>query len=306
MHIPKTIEELALLWLEAKTPIVKITTLCCYRTTVYKYIIPRFGHLHGVSEDDIQAYVYQGLKEGYAKKTARDVVATLKAIFRYGARRGWSEKPDWEIHYPREESARKLPILSIKHHRQLLAYLTEKPDEKNIGILIALNTGMRIGEICGLEWADVDLVHRTIRVRQTYSEVYNCVTGATHRVLSSPKTKTSNREIPISTPLYNVLRQLKRTATTPYIVIGTAGKPVAPRVYRDYFSRLLARLQVPRIVFHGLRHTFATRCIESGCDPKTVSTILGHCKVALTLDLYVHPNLEQKKKVIDKMNRMVI
>ncbi|MFC2269918.1 MAG: tyrosine-type recombinase/integrase, partial [Porphyromonas endodontalis] len=88
-------------------------------------------------------------------------------------------------------------------------------------------------------------------------------------------------------------------------VVGTSIHAVDPRTYRDSFSRLLKRLQIPPIVFHGLRHTFATRCIECQCDYKTVSTILGHSNVATTLNLYVHPNLQQKKRCIDKMSKSI-
>lgn len=88
-------------------------------------------------------------------------------------------------------------------------------------------------------------------------------------------------------------------------VVGASAHATDPRTYRDYFARLLRRLQIPPIVFHGLRHTFATRCIESECDYKTVSTVLGHSDVSTTLNLYVHPNLEQKKRCIEKMSKFV-
>jgi len=88
-------------------------------------------------------------------------------------------------------------------------------------------------------------------------------------------------------------------------VVGTSTQSKEPRSYRDYFGRLLKRLDIPHLVFHGLRHTFATRCIESQCDYKTVSVILGHSNVATTLNLYVHPNLNQKKRCIDRMSNFL-
>ena len=93
--------------------------------------------------------------------------------------------------------------------------------------------------------------------------------------------------------------------TVSAFVVGASAHATDPRTYRDYFARLLRRLQIPPIVFHGLRHTFATRCIESECDYKTVSTVLGHSDVSTTLNLYVHPNLEQKKRCIEKMSKFV-
>ena len=100
------------------------------------------------------------------------------------------------------------------------------------------------------------------------------------------------------------LKTVKKVSASPYVV-GSSEHSKEPRSYRDYFSRLLKRLDIPQIVFHGLRHTFATRCIESQCDYKTVSVILGHSNVSTTLNLYVHPNLTQKKKCVERMSKFL-
>lgn len=185
-----------------------------------------------------------------------------------------------------------------------MQYLVGQPTSRNIGILLALCTGMRIGEVCALEWGDVNLQHRLLRVRQTVGRIYDCERRVTERVFSTPKTKHSFREIPISKLLFDALCSVKRQGSSRFVV-GVSEQATDPRAYRDYFSRLLRRLQIPPIVFHGLRHTFATRCIESQCDYKTVSTVLGHSDVSTTLNLYVHPNLVQKRRCIEKMSRFV-
>lgn len=164
---------------------------------------------------------------------------------------------------------------------------------------------MRIGEICALQWKNVDLTHRTIMVSQTLSRIYNIETKATEQIIATPKTKSSNREIPIGRELYAALRSIKGNATSAHFVVGNASSPKEPRTYREYFSRLLRRLGIPHIVFHGLRHTFATRCIECMCDYKTVSVILGHSNVATTMNLYVHPNKDQKKRCIDRLSKFL-
>ena len=175
------------------------------------------------------------------------------------------------------------------------------PTPQNIGILLALCTGMRIGEICAMKWEDVDFKQKIITVKHTVGRVYNCELKSTEKIDSSPKTKKSYREIPISKQLLKAMRIVKKLSSSPYVV-GTSGQSKEPRSYRDYFARLLKRLNIPPIVFHGLRHTFATRCIESQCDYKTVSVILGHSNVATTLNLYVHPNINQKKRCIERMH----
>ena len=163
---------------------------------------------------------------------------------------------------------------------------------------------MRIGEVCALEWKDIDFCQKTITIRKTTERVYDCETKSTQKIISTPKTKNSYREIPISNMLLKCLRVVRKEAKGTFVV-GISSTAQEPRAYRDYFNRLLRRLGIPKIVFHGLRHTFATRCIESQCDYKTVSAILGHSNITTTLNLYVHPNLNQKKKCIDRMSRFL-
>lgn len=139
-------------------------------------------------------------------------------------------------------------------------------------------------------------------VSHTAARIYNADVHKTERLMTSPKTRNSNREIPIAPLLHQALCVIKKGAKADFVVSDNE-TAADPRTYRDYFSRLLRRIGIPHIVFHGLRHTFATRCIESGCDYKTVSVILGHSNIATTLNLYVHPNMEQKKKCIDRMTK---
>lgn len=304
MYKPTTFERLALEWAEAKAPLVKYSTMCAYRLTLRTHLLPRFGLATQIEESQVQQFILCKIRDGLSKKTVRDMVSVLRAIVKYGARRGLTEGESWQLHYPSLEPARKLAVLSLRHQRKLMSHLCQQPTSRNIGILLALCTGMRIGEVCALVWTDVDLPHRVLRVRQTVGRIYDCDKGATERILSTPKTKHSFREIPLSKFLFEALCLVKRQTSSPYVV-GTAASATDPRTYRDYYTRLLKRLQIPPIVFHGLRHTFATRCIESGGDYKTVSTLLGHSNVSTTLNLYVHPNLQQKKRCIERMTKFV-
>ena len=299
-----TFQELAQQWCETKQPIVKYSTMCAYRLALCTHLLPRFGQMTQIEEVDVQGFILDKVKGGLAKKTVRDIIAVLRAIVKYGARQKLFEREDWQLDYPTTADDTKLPILSLTHQRKLMAYLTQQPDARNIGILLALCTGMRIGEICALMWEDVDLLHRMLRVRQTVGRIYNCDLKATKRVFSSPKTKHSFREIPISKLLFDALSCVKKQSASTFVVSSSIDA-TDPRTYRDYFARLLKKLQIPPIVFHGLRHTFATRCIESLCDYKTVSSILGHSNVSTTLNLYVHPNIQQKKRCINKMSKFI-
>ena len=102
-----------------------------------------------------------------------------------------------------------------------------------------------------------------------------------------------------------MLRPLKKIVNGKFHVLTNEEKPTEPRTYRNYYKRMMEQLNIPPLNFHGLRHSFATRCIESNCDYKTVSVILGHSDITTTLNLYVHPNMEQKKRCIDKVFKSI-
>ena len=297
--------EVADIWKENKRSMVKHSTFCAYMLVLKTHLLPKFGDATVITEAEAQQFALDKLNSGLSRKSVHDILAVLKAIAKYGAKHEIFDLPSWDIYYPTETTARKLPVLSLPDHRKLLGELSANPTTQNIGIMIALCCGLRIGEVCALQWHNVDMQRRIITVANTVSRIYNCDTMHTEHYASSPKTKSSNREIPISHVLLNALRSVKRQQSGGDYVVGEGTKAKEPRTYRETFSRILKRLEIPSIVFHGLRHTFATRCIESGCDYKTVSVILGHSNVATTLNLYVHPNLDQKKRCISRMNKFL-
>lgn len=304
MNKKRTFYEVSEIWCDAKRPIVKHSTMCAYLLTLQTHLLPRFGEMKVITENDVQQFVIDKCASGLARKTVRDMVAVLKSVIKYGSKHGIFHFGEWEIEYPTHTENRLLPTLSLHHQRILMRYLIEQPTPQNIGVLLALCTGMRIGEVCALKWEDVDLTQKTVTVKHTVGRIYNCESKSTERIHSSPKTKNSCREIPISKQLFRALKTVRKQSQSPYVV-GLSTQSKEPRSYRDYFGRLLKRLNIPHLVFHGLRHTFATRCIESQCDYKTVSVILGHSNVATTLNLYVHPNLSQKKRCIDRMSKFL-
>lgn len=297
-----TFDSFAALWLDEKKKLVKNSTYCAYLLAVKTHLLPEFSSKTEVEEDAARQFVYSKLSSGLSRKTVHDILAILQAIMKFAAKHNGRPAPEWDIAFPTNTECKPLPVLSLSDQRKLLKHISAAPTSKNIGILLSLCTGMRIGEACALRWSDINLTNHTITVSHTAARIYNADNHKTERLVSSPKTRNSNREIPISSMLYEALRVIKKSAKNNFVV---SDNKVAtdPRTYRDYFSRLLKRLGIPRIVFHGLRHTFATRCIESGCDYKTVSVILGHSNISTTLNLYVHPNMEQKKKCINRMTK---
>ena len=176
----------------------------------------------------------------------------------------------------------------------------------NIGILISLYTGLRIGEICALCWNDIDLNARTIYVRHTVSRVRSTSEECkTELILDEPKTASSKRIIPIPSPLFSVLLDYSKEATSAFVVSNSESF-VSPRTYDARFHKLLRDCQIKGLSYHGLRHTFATRCIEAGVDVKSLSEILGHANVSITLNTYVHSSLEMKKSQLEKLTLLSV
>ena len=203
----------------------------------------------------------------------------------------------------RAKKKKELEVLSIANQKKIMQYVKENFTFRNLGVYVCLSTGLRIGEICGLKWSDINLSAETISVNRTIERIYIIDEGKRHTelIISTPKTQNSIREIPMNRELLKLIRPFKKVMNDDFFVLTNEAKPTEPRTYRNYYKQLLKQLDIPDLKFHGLRHSFATRCIESQCDYKTVSVILGHANISTTLNLYVHPNMEQKKKCINKM-----
>lgn len=170
---------------------------------------------------------------------------------------------------------------------------------QTLGILICICTGLRIGEICALKWEDVDLKTEVINIDHTIQRIYISTAKKSKVIISSPKTESSRRKIPIASELMPLLQQFK--SNSDFYVISGEKKYIEPRTYRKFFKKMLNILKISKLKFHSLRHTFATQAIENGIDYKTVSEILGHASIGITLNLYVHPDLKHKKECLNKI-----
>ncbi len=303
MEKKSTIREVSVLWKKDKQQYVKQSTLSAYSLILENHILPTFGDKQQLVESDVQKFALQKLHDGLSQKTVKDILIVLKMLQKFGAKNGFIPLSDWSIKYPTEQTKGELNVLSIAHQRRIMQYVQENFTFRNLGIYICLSTGMRIGEVCALKWCDINLTTETISVNRTIERIYVIEDNKRHTelVIGTPKTKNSIREIPMSRELIKIIRPLTKVMNKNFFILTNEAKPTEPRTYRNYYKQLLKKLNIPYLKFHGLRHSFATRCIESQCDYKTVSVILGHANISTTLNLYVHPNMEQKKKCINKM-----
>lgn len=301
----KTINQITEEWKEEKKKYVKKSTYAAYQLLIQNHIKPYFGDLYEVNEEKVQQFVFDKLDAGLSEKTIRDIIIVLKMILKFGIKNGYLEYAQIDAKFPSKQEKKDLDVLSKADQKKFMEHLRNNFTFKNVGIFICLSTGMRIGEICGLRWCDVDTVEGVIKVRHTLQRIYiiEGETRHTELLLDTPKTANSVRDIPMSSELLKMLKSLNKVVNENYYVISNDIKPIEPRTYRNYYKKLCKQLDIPELKFHGLRHSFATRCIESKADYKTVSVLLGHSNISTTLNLYVHPNKEQKKKTIDKMLR---
>lgn len=306
--IHKTIREIAAAWKEYKRPYVKQSTMAAYVLILENHILPTFGEDNSLPEQSVQAFVLHKIESGLSTKSVKDILIVLKMVMKFGVKKEWMTYYEWDIKYPPSSENKVLDVLSVTNHRKILNHIQSHFTFMGLGIYISLSTGLRIGEICALKWSDINVTDGILTVNRTIERIY-IIEGKkkhTELVINTPKTKNSCREIPMNKELLGMLKPFKKVVNDDYYILTNDERPTEPRTYRNYYKRLMEKLDIPKLKYHGLRHSFATRCIEVGCDYKTVSVLLGHSNISTTLNLYVHPNMEQKKRCIDKVFKSLV
>jgi integrase len=299
----KNISQVIDLWKSNKKMYVKKSSFSAYTLLIENHLLPVFGDKYAIEEAEVQIFVFEKLEAGLSQKTIKDILIVLKMILKFGAKNKWLIYTPFDIQFPTDREKYTIEVLNRSEQRKIMKYIQEHFTFRNLGVYICLSSGMRIGEVCALTWEDVDTDNGVISVNRTIQRIYVIEDGnrKTELMLDTPKTKNSIREIPISKDLLRILKPFKKIVNPSFFVLTNDAKPTEPRTYRSYYKNMMKELNMPDLKFHGLRHSFATRCIESNCDYKTVSVLLGHSNISTTLNLYVHPNMEQKKKAIEQM-----
>lgn len=287
-------------WLNYKKNMVKESTYSNYVYSVEKYLYPEYGEKNINKIKDCNDFIYN-LSDTLAPKTVRDIITKLKAIFKY-----YEEEYNQQLNIKKMSLPKlgknQLKILSKKEKEKLENYCLKENTLKSLGIIICLNTGMRVGEICALKWENVDLDKKIISVKKTLQRVYLKKENKSVILIDTPKSNSSVRDIPINKKLYEILKKIKGGHKgEDYVLTGSNTKYVEPRNYQHSFKMILKKCKIKSYKFHILRHTFATNCIEVGMDMKSLSEILGHADVNVTLNIYVHPSNKIKKKFLEKL-----
>ena len=295
-------------WLLEKKDYIKESTYANYSNNIFNHIIPKLGNYylnelnHKVIQDFLLELSKNGRKDnngGLAEKTIKDITIIIKGSIKKGINEDKIKHIELTFNYPKDNKENKLYVLTKREQNKITSYVLENINSRNIGLLISLYSGIRIGELCALRWEDIDFKKNCLTINKTIQRVYikDKEKNISKVIITTPKTKNANREIPINKDFLEILKKVKSDKKN-YILTGNE-KYIEPRTYRKYFNKVLDELKIKHFNFHSLRHTFATNCISLGVDYKTVSELLGHANVNITLNLYVHPRYSQKKKCID-------
>ena len=309
-HLNKNLkyEEWLDMWMEKERFFIKESTYATYTNIIENHLKPVLGKkkINNITNEDLQNFIIlklstskKNLEKGLALKTVKDMTVLIKNTLKTATQNKLISFQNFQCKFPSSFSKSHLKTFSVEEQKILFKYLINNQNSKNLGILLCLQTGLRLGEICGLQWQDINLEKSTLTICRTLQKIYIKEKNKSYSktIISTPKTKTSNRIIPLNIDFINLIKPFQQNKNNYFITNST--NYLKPHCYRYYYQKLLHFLNLPKLRFHSLRHTFATQAIELGIDCKTISEILGHTNMNTTLNLYVHPKTEYKRKCLD-------
>lgn len=231
--------------------------------------------------------------------TRQNVLAVMKQALRYAEKQYGYPMPSL-MGCTMQKRPHSIEVMDRMEQIRLIQFLNSDMDISKAGIYLCLFTGIRLGEVCSLKWADINQNRGLLHVNRTVQRIES-KEGPTKTVLleSPPKSVFSKRIIPMSDSLLSLLIKFKREGQE-YVL--QKNRPMEPRTYQNHFKKYLKQIDAPNYNFHVLRHTFATNCVDSGMDIKSLSEILGHSNVQITLNRYVHPSIDTKRKYLNALS----
>lgn len=292
-------------WLRSRKSKLKESTYVKYDTVLRKYIKAKLGICcpAAITNKRIEDFTDELLYEDMlAAKTVKDILIVLRSILKYLEKQYPSVFQTVDIAYPKEMK-KEMRVLSRREQKIFIAYLLNDMDACKFGILLALLTGIRIGELCALRWEAISLHDQTIRITATMQRLRNMDMGSetkTRIVVGTPKSQNSMRIIPMTNYAAELCERMDPRCEAAFILTGN-DKYMEPRTLQYRLSKYVRDCNLKGVHFHTLRHTFATRCVEVGFDIKTLSEILGHATTTITLERYVHSSLELKRNNMSKL-----
>lgn len=281
-----------------------------YISIINNHIIPYLGSYfpEQISNAVVTEFITHLMdKKGLSAKTTRDILVVLGAILKFALDPSTLASLNAGMVYPKLEKKR-VDTLSHTEQAKLLLFLLKDMDSCKFGILLALMTGLRIGEVCALRWKDISLENHTLFVHATMQRISTCSNNGERRtkiIITNPKTENSIRVIPLSKTIEKMCGDVMPQDPNAFVLTGTKHY-MEPRTLQYRLKAYANKCGINHIHFHMLRHTFATRCVEVDFEIKSLCEILGHSSSKITLDLYVHPSLETKRKNMEKLDASIM
>ena len=294
-------KDILYLWLQTKED-VKIQSRQKYETTIKVYLDNNIGKipLKKLTGDDINNLFKSLQSNNVSISVQKTLLYIIKSTLKFAKKNNYCEITIDDVKI--KQAIKRVNVLSKEEQIKLENHLKENVNIRKICLLLCLYTGLRIGEICGLKWEDINLENKTLEVKRTIQRIKNDNKNNKNKTIlieSTPKSDTSKRIIPIPDFVITFLKKFKSDRN--YYLLSNSLRLYDPRQFRIFFERTLNKAGIKHTNFHTLRHTFATRSIESKMDIKTLSEILGHSSINITLELYVHPSNELKKASIENL-----
>lgn len=290
-------------WLRLRKTKIRESTYIKYDTILEKHIKPKLGGCYplGITAGLVDDFSKELLDaDNLSVKTVHDILVVLHGILKYTAVQFPGVFPAIEINYPKE-SRKEMRVLSRDEQKRFALYLLDDADSCKFGVLLMLFTGLRIGELCALRWADVNIKEKVISVSATMQRLRSFDTAEKTKVLiGAPKSDTSVRTIPLTDNAAELCRKFAVRNPNAYILTGTP-EFMEPRSFQYRIEKYTRECGLDGIHAHTLRHTFATRAVEVGFEIKSLSEILGHANTTITLNRYVHSSMELKRTNMDKL-----
>lgn len=297
-----TINEYLNEWLEEQRDHIKIRTYRRYAEIVGNNILPAIGEIEitELTSKQVRKFIAT-LSIEHSDNTVLQIIGLLKRALNLAVQEGLIEfNPTAGIVLHHKQ--RKVEPFNDREQSIIVEYILQKQNPYYYGILIALYTGVRIGELLALTWDDVDMKSKTITVSKTAGSIK--LSNADNPFISTTKTVAGNRTIPYPRQLNSLLKVMKALGSK-YVVCTRQGNFMSVYGYQKMFSRLLDRLGIKHKGFHSLRHTYATRALESGADIRTLSEMLGHSSPTVTITRYCHSTNKQKYRLCEKIGEQL-
>ncbi len=306
-------EDWLMIWIDDFVkPTAKSRTYKRYNEIIHNHIIPNLGNydLKNITPILLQKYTAMLLQSGnlvtgrgLAPSTVNTIITIIQNSLKVAVTCGEVENyTAGKIKRPKAEE-NSVACFTLSEQKRIEQKILQEKSDRFFGIILCLYTGLRIGELLALTWEDINFAKGTLSVTKSCYDGKS-LNGKSERIFEIPKTKTSQRIIPLPKQILSKLKEIQKKSKCNFVV-SNGNKFISVRSYQRSFATLLKNLKIPHKNFHSLRHTFATRALECGMDVKTLSEILGHKNATITLERYAHSLIEHKKEMMNKVGKLL-